>query len=153
LCAAGDNCSHNVDEGDEKSDELDLQETSIHQPEAVSLGISKRADVLIAADVIYDRNAIPALMGVVERVLTNTSITNTQDSSNNVPNEKIAIFATTFRNADTFALFEAEIRAKGITLSYASKDELDAMPNIFPCYFTQPRTDVRICLMKMPNAD
>ena len=142
----------NVGKEDGKSTKIEQQGTSIHQLASVSLEISKSADVLIAADVVYNPDAIPALSRAVERLLSHTDSTCTLDSSHDVPiHEKIAIFATNFRNADTFAFFESEISGKGIECIYASRDELDAMPNIFPCYFFQPRTDVRICIMKVKD--
>ena len=60
-----------------------------------------------------------------------------------------AIFATTFRNEKTFALFTNELRREGISCNYAEKEAIASLPNIFPCYFTQPRSDVRICTMTM----
>ncbi len=56
--------------------------------------IAKRAQVLIAADVVYDRAVIPPLVSSVGRLLSESS-------------ERIAIFATTYRNEETFALFQS----------------------------------------------
>jgi len=99
----------------------------------LSRSLARTSDVLIAADVVYDRSVIPPLISVVRRHLTGPS--------------KTAIMATTFRNANTFALFEKEIQSKGITVKFASSEDLNNMPSIFPCYFSQPRSDVRISVM------
>lgn len=118
---------------DEDSNECYAKVDSIHQPDSVSRSLSRTSDVLIAADVVYDRSVIPPLISVVRQHLKNPS--------------KIAIFATTFRNAKTFALFEKEIQSKGITVQFASPEDLNKMPFIFPCYISQPRSDVRISFM------
>lgn len=107
---------------------------SIHQPAQISVDIANKADVLIAADVIYDRTFVPALVASVGRLLSDDS-----------PSK--AIFGSTFRNEKSFAFFEHELRKEGIEFSYAPRDELEAIPYIFPCYFDQPRSDVRICVM------
>jgi hypothetical protein len=95
--------------------------------------IAKRAQVLIAADVVYDRAVIPPLVSSVGRLLSESS-------------ERIAIFATTYRNEETFALFEAELNQAGIKCNYARTEKMNY---IFPCYVDSPRKDVRICIMTM----
>jgi len=98
--------------------------------------IAKRAQVLIAADVVYDRAVIPPLVSSVGRLLSESS-------------ERIAIFATTYRNEETFALFEAELNQAGIKCNYAPRGTTEKMNYIFPCYVDSPREDVRICIMTM----
>lgn len=92
---------------------------------------SHPAEVLIAADVVYTVECIPDLVATVSKFLSSGSA-------------KVAVFATTYRNRSTFALFERELEKKRITCAYKSQDE---MPYVFPCYFNQPRSDVRICIM------
>lgn len=118
---------------DESSNEICAKVSSIHQPDPLSRSLARTSDVLIAADAVYDRSVIPPLISVVRQHLNDPS--------------KVAIFATTFRNATTFALFEKEIQSKGITVKSASSDDLNKMPFIFPCYISQPRSDVRITFM------
>lgn len=113
-----------------------------------SFSIAINADVLIAADVVYDRSVIPQLVQVVKTLLT-TSMTTKSSTTATSPKEKIAIFATTFRNADTFALFENELKrcSNEIVCKYVDREDLDSIPLIFPCYFQQPRSHVRICIV------
>eukprot|EP00984_Skeletonema_dohrnii_P031743 scaffold24652_cov83-Skeletonema_dohrnii-CCMP3373.AAC.1 len=89
---------------------------------------SHPADVLIAADVVYTVECIPDLVATVSKFLSSGSSTNA----------KVALFATTYRNRSTFALFERELEKKRIMCHYKSQDE---MPYVFPCYFNQPRSD------------
>jgi Putative methyltransferase. len=98
------------------------------------MALAKSADVLIAADVVYDRSVLPALASCVSKFLS--------ESQN-----RQAIFATTYRNENTFNLFEAKLKNEGIKVSYVPKNHIEDMTHIFPCYFDQPRTDVRICTM------
>jgi len=95
---------------------------------------SHSADVLIAADVVYTVECIPDLVATVSKFLSSGSSTN------------VALFATTYRNRSTFALFETELEKKRIICDYKSQDK---MPYMFPCYFNQPRSDVRICTMTL----
>ena len=99
------------------------------------------ADVLMAADVVYDRSVIPQLIKVVRNILVSSS----------ADKEKIAIFATTYRNADTFALFLRELQmcSDEIECNFIENDVLESMPYIFPCYYKQPRSHVRICIISV----
>lgn len=119
---------------------------SFHQSYQNSFTIASNADVLIAADVVYDRSVIPQLVQVVKSLLTSSS------SSKN-KSEKVAIFATTFRNADTFALFENELEKceNEICCDYVDSNDIDELPYIFPCYYHQPRSHVRICIISVKN--
>lgn len=96
------------------------------------------SDVIIAADVVYDRSVIPQLIQVVRNILS-------------VSKQKIAIFATTYRNADTFALFQNEIERSNdhLVCNFIDSDVLESMPYIFPCYYRQPRSHVRICIISV----
>lgn len=107
---------------------------TIHQPPEISKEIAKNADVLVAADVVYDRSIIPALISCVSKLLSDSP-------------DKLAVFATTFRNEKTFNLLEEKLKEEGIRCSYAPRSHIESLPRIFPCYFVQPRTDVRICTM------
>ncbi|KAL7447918.1 hypothetical protein ACHAWC_000202, partial [Mediolabrus comicus] len=93
------------------------------------------ADLLIAADVVYAREVIPDLVTTVRKFLSSGS-------------SKVALFATTHRNRQTFELFEKELQQKGIICQYKSHT---TMEYVFPCYFNQPRSDVRICAMRLKN--
>lgn len=109
------------------------------------------ADILIAADVVYDITEVAALVASVRRFLdcppnnTDTSADTKQNRDDGF--DKVAFFATTFRNENTFAFFEKELTNYGIKCSYASAETQNSLPYIFPCYFEQPRTDVRLCKM------
>jgi hypothetical protein len=131
---------------------------SIHQSSSQSFTIASNSDVLIAADVCYDRSVIPQLVQVVKTILTMRSPSTSPspspsetESESKRNKKKIAIFATTFRHADTFALFEREIEncSDKIHCEFVDSNILEAMPAIFPCYYKQPRTHVRICIMSV----
>ncbi|KAL7525870.1 hypothetical protein ACHAWF_001541 [Thalassiosira exigua] len=117
-----------------------IKEYTGEPPWADSNAALSNADVLLAADVVYDANCIPDLVATVSRFLS--LIENTDASP-----ERVAIFATTFRNEKTFGLFEKELEGQNIVCEY--DQSTTDLPNIFPCYFNQPRTDVRVCTMKM----
>ncbi len=98
----------------------------------------KSADLLIAADVVYARDVLPDLVTTVRKFLSS--------GSSSSPNDKVALFATTHRNRQTFELFEQELERKGIICQYKSHTTMEC---VFPCYFNQPRSDVRICTMRL----
>ena len=104
-----------------------------------SIGALLDADVLLAADVVYDVDCIPDLVQTVNSFL----------SSGKPSEHKSALFATTYRNKNTFDLFEKELEKRGILCDYMSKQLQKELPNIFPSYFNQPRSDVRICTMTL----
>ena len=97
-----------------------------------------KASLLIAADVVYDRNFIGALVRAVVKFFQ--SGTRPLEGT-----ERTAIFATTYRNRATFSLFENELLQNDIETTYHASDDI---PHLFPLYWTQPREDVRLCTMK-----
>lgn len=100
-----------------------------------SVDYLKKAQVLLAADVIYDVTVLPCLAKTVRRFFT-------------LGREKIAIFASTLRDESTLEALERELNQIGISCQYVESKEMLELPHIFPCYFLlQPRTDVRICIM------
>ena len=122
---------------------------TIEQDVVTSLALARQAQVLIAADCVYDRARIPALVQSVARLLLSTTGEGGGSGKNkdNDENRKCAIFATTYRNEETFGLFESELIQAGIQCDYVPIDEIENLPHIFPCYDDQPRSDVRICIM------
>ena len=99
------------------------------------------ADVLLAADVVYDWKAIPDLVRTTRRLLLQPNAVATS--------ARKAIFATTYRNKETFDFFECELQKGGISCDYVPKEEMDSLDRIFPCYFIQAREEVRICTMSI----
>ncbi len=110
---------------------------------ANSIQALSKADVILAADVVYDVQCIHDLVSTVCKFLS-SPLKSTEGILRG--EEKIAIFATTYRNQKTFGLFEEELETKGIICDYLS---MDGLPLVFPCYFRQPRSDVRLCTMKL----
>jgi predicted nicotinamide N-methyase len=100
------------------------------------------AEVLLAADVVYDMSQIPSLVQCVKVLLSSGEGAGSTE-------KRKAIFATTFRNENTFALFTHELLCEGMACDYVEKEVIAGLPHIFPCYFIQPRSDVRICTMTM----
>mmetsp|Transcript_17562 Transcript_17562/g.33305 ORF Transcript_17562/g.33305 Transcript_17562/m.33305 type:complete len:418 (+) Transcript_17562:48-1301(+) len=107
---------------------------SIYQSPTTSMALAKNADVLIAADVVYNHSQIPTVVSCVTTFLSGSR-------------NKLAIFATTYRNEKTFNFFEEKLKNEGIKICYVPTSQIENMINMFPCYFDQPRTDVRICTM------
>jgi len=116
---------------------------STHPPWADSIEALSTAEVLLAADVIYDVNANPALVAAVSKFLSQ----NRNFDTSKVGKERVAIFATTFRIKNIFALFEKELAAQNIICDYDSS--LGDLPNLLPCYWNQPRSDIRVCSMRI----
>lgn len=90
--------------------------------------------MLLAADVVYDAYSVPMLGILVGRFLSGGR-------------DRRAIFATTLRNRKTFDLFEAELLKHKIKCQYEETCTIANLPNFFPIYHVQPRTDTRICTM------
>jgi len=103
--------------------------------EQSSIEAISKADVMLAADVVYDVNCIPDLVSTVSKFLDNQT-----------GSERIAIFATTYRNERTFGIFENQLEKHHIICEY--EQSLEHLPNIFPCYWNQSRSDVRVCTMR-----
>ena len=131
--------------GDYSKGKRDTSSSSVGYPWADSINALSTADVLLAADVVYDHDPIPALVATVSLFLTGQGDVLSNDNDDGY--ERVAIFATAFRNKDTFALFERELEQKRVVCTYDQSSE--EWPNVFPCYVNQPRTDVRVCTMKM----
>lgn len=107
----------------------------------VSAKALSQAQVLLAADVAYDVQVIPCLAKTVRRFLSSGE------------SDKVAIFATTLRNRATFNTFEQQLLKEGIECDFVDNESLEAMPYIFPIYNVQPRSDVRICFMRLSNGE
>ena len=102
-----------------------------------SLSALSNADVLLAADVCYLIDLIPCLVKTVKRFLQ------LQPNASSV--KKCAIFATTLRNKTTFDSFVDNLRNEGISCVFLHQSEIEQLPNIFPLYYVQPRSHIRIC--------
>ncbi|KAG7361443.1 lysine methyltransferase [Nitzschia inconspicua] len=98
----------------------------------------QRAQVLIAADVLYDVSVIDSLVLVVKRFLTQQS--NRQ--------RKEVIFAITRRNMNTFNLFLDHLRGHGIHCTYLAKS-CENLIKMFPCNFFQGREDVQVAQLRL----
>jgi len=113
------------------------------------------ADILIAGDVCYDRNDIPDLVEVVRLMLEMKSEHKEGSSTANAPDEcltdmeRYAIFATTYRNAETFQVFQNALIKCNISCTFVEADTITNLPRVFPCYFNQRREEVRISILKL----
>ena len=106
-----------------------------HQSMGASVKALSQAHVLLAADVVYDVKVVSLLARAVRRFLTS--------------HDKVAIFATTLRNRDTFDAFENELLDQGILCKYIEREILERVPYVFPVYHVQPRSDIRISFMRL----
>lgn len=93
----------------------------------------KEFEVLLAADVVYDRTDIPHLVSAVRTFLEQGG--------------EYAIFATTYRNQVTFDLFQTSLKQEGVTVQEIPKDIISNLPQWLPCYYSQLRSEVRIAIM------
>jgi predicted nicotinamide N-methyase len=117
---------------------------------AASYSAFQRADVMIAADVIYDTTVLDGLVRVVRKFLMMGSQTLPSDSINNT--EKVAFFAITQRNIESFNLFIQKVEVYGISCTWlADGDDCDSLPSIVESTFSQPRKDVRIAQLALSD--
>ena len=124
------------------------------------------ADILLAADVAYDRSILKSLVNTIYYFLTsylpsascqstghgkdgnNNNDDNNENDQSVQNNPKWALLATTRRNLETFQLLERELVQRGIK----SKQQqwMDKFPHIlFPCQFHQPRSDVLLTILTL----
>eukprot|EP00536_Pseudo-nitzschia_multiseries_P001968 jgi/Psemu1/301130/fgenesh1_kg.26_\ len=98
------------------------------------------ADILIAADVIYDIASIDSLLNVVKCFLMES------------PKSKQAIFATTRRNMATFEFFLETIEKYDMFCTWLARNEdCDALTKVFEGNYLQGRHDVQICRIHMTD--
>jgi hypothetical protein len=96
------------------------------------------ADVLIAADILYDVVVIDSLVALVKLFLLQSPSTNE------------AIFAITKRNLVSFERFLNQVRMHSISCDWlASGDDCEALPHVFACNFAQSRAAVQIARLTM----
>ena len=89
-------------------------------------------NTLVAADVIYDPTAVPALVGCIGKFMMKSS-------------ENVVIIATTRRNQETFEAFVSDIESQGFRQQLlVSGNDCDSIPIKIPMKFNQPRSDVSI---------
>ncbi|GKZ01221.1 hypothetical protein MPSEU_001073400 [Mayamaea pseudoterrestris] len=106
----------------------------------MSLGLKavKEANVLLAADVIYDACVIPSLVRVMQSFFKSPTGRNTKQP-------KTALFAATLRNKASLNLFRRELVDVGLSLEILfTGQECERLPPLFPTKFVQPRRDVQI---------
>jgi hypothetical protein len=106
----------------------------------VTMHSFSRADVLIAADVIYDSELIDSLVGVAQSFL----------SESLSPRKRQAIFAITKRNMRSFQLFLDKVQRYGIDCEWLISD-CSTLPRVFECNFTQDRCDVKVACLTIPG--
>ena len=94
----------------------------------------QQADLLIAADVAYDRDVLQPLVRTVRRFL---------QSKNNNNLKKKALFATTRRNLETFRLLRHQVAAHHIACRILDYHP-SKYPVLFPKKFHQKRHDVEL---------
>lgn len=99
-----------------------------------------RANLLIAADVIYDVSAIPGLVKTFKRFFLE------KDTNDH----KEVILASTMRRRETFAVLQEELKKEGMFCRLKVDGNYCARLRIaFPMNFVQPRKDVSIYALSM----
>lgn len=95
-----------------------------------------KADVLLAADVLYDKSSIDPLLQTLKEFLGSIS------------QPRKVLIATTKRNVATFELFQRKLPEYQIRSSFLVKEgACGDIPVVFPAKFTQSRFDVSILLL------
>jgi predicted nicotinamide N-methyase len=95
------------------------------------------ANVLLAADVIYDGSVVPSLVRLIHYFFESQSLS--------IARPKNVLFAATLRHQSSMELLEKELASRQMTLNLlASGQDCDELPRLFPTKFVQPRSDVRI---------
>ena len=121
----------------EWSDFLDNESASRDEK---TLSKFQDADILMAADVIYDRSVIESLVAVMHAFLMVD------------PTKKEAIFAITRRNLTTFELFLKHLNEHNIHADWiADGKTCTSLPKVFKCKFNQARSDIRIASLRMKS--
>lgn len=96
-----------------------------------------RADLLVAADVVYDVSAIPALVQTFKRFFLGSL-------------QKEILLASTMRRKETFAVLLDVLGKEGIDCKLKVDGNACAkLPVVFPMNFVQPRKDVNIYSLSM----
>lgn len=98
-----------------------------------SLEALDEADVILAADVLYDVEAIKPLVEVMERSLCKP--------------DNCALVASTVRNRATFNTFVEELTKHQISTNTLQVN-LNDIPKVFYTRFNQPRSDIRLFLLR-----
>lgn len=96
------------------------------------------ADVLIAADCIYDVDFLPHLVSAVEKLL-----------ALNKERGKVAYFASTLRNEKTFDIFIQQLTVKNIQYREILFQS-DETTEIFPCFAVQGRDEIKLHEFRLP---
>jgi predicted nicotinamide N-methyase len=100
----------------------------------------READLLIAADVIYDVSVIEALVAVIQTFLSEN------------PEKKEVIHAITKRNLKTFEIFLQHLKNYNIRYDWIADGRYCAnLPNAFKCNFNQPWSDIQIASLKIQS--
>jgi predicted nicotinamide N-methyase len=100
-----------------------------------------QANLLIAADVVYDVCAIPSLVKTFQRFFSD---------SDKDDDSKTILLASIMRRRETFAVLQDELKAKGIDCNVVVDGDYCAeLPLVFPMNFVQPRKDVNIYVLKI----
>ena len=119
-------------------DEVDHEKYT--QIRSDTLEAFKEADIIFAADVIYDIDDIDYLIRLIKCFLAES------------PALKKAIIASTKRNEATFEFFLETIQRYSMTYSWlARNEECEAFKKIFEGSYVQKRSDVQICLIQMAS--
>jgi len=119
--------------------EVYASEKALHEDAAYEF-FYHEASVLIAADVVYDLKTIPFLAKTVSKFLSQN------------PTQRKSIFATTIRNWNTFQIFERELSRIHVLCKYEDETTISKLQYRFPIYFSNQRSDVRICIMSMGHS-
>lgn len=113
------------------------------------------ADVLIAADVIYDPTANESLALTILHFLRSgepRSMSPGTTRGSNEAKKRQAIFGITRRNMATFEKFLEQLKQHGITCEWlASEKDWKEIPLLFPCQFVQPRSHIRIASLTITS--
>ena len=124
-------------------DEDDDNKTSETEQHQCAQRLLSKSDVLLAADVAYDRSVLTSLVNTIYFFLS--SCDNRKETRGKKP--KQAILATTRRNLETYRMLEQALADRHIR---SKREEITSLPPIlFPCHFHQPRTDVWVTTLTL----
>ena len=113
------------------------------------------ADILIAADVVYDPTVTDSLALTIHRFLRSgeaQSIDPCKTSGSTEKRERKAIFGITRRNMETFEAFLGQLKQYNIACIWlAGENDWKDIPLIFPCQFVQPRSHICIASLTITS--
>lgn len=123
-----------------------LLNRSPSSPSTTRKGVKQRDRIILAADCIYDREAIPAFVDVLAYSLQPPTCGSSRKTT--------VLVASTMRNPETYAHFEEVVKEKGLVMDDVTT-MLGSLPpdpvssHVSPTFYCPNRAAVRLCSVRL----